>query len=78
MAWFRQAAEKGDADAQSTLGMLYLTGEGLDPDDDLGLSWLVKAARQGHTIAQEELKAIREEGSVQMNLDVDILAWLNM
>lgn len=46
---YRQAAERGDAEAQFVAGgMLYL-GKGIEPDKKNGFKWLLSAAEQGKT-----------------------------
>jgi uncharacterized protein len=48
-------AEKGNADAQFRLGLMYREGKGVAQDDKQGVSWLSKAAEQGQAEAQENL-----------------------
>ena len=48
----RKAAEQGDADAQTALGMRYYTGDGVPKDYAEAVKWYHKAAEQGHAIAQ--------------------------
>jgi TPR repeat protein len=43
-AWYRRAAEQGDADAQGTLGLLYSIGQGLPQDFVEAYYWLDLAA----------------------------------
>jgi uncharacterized protein len=40
-------AEENHAEAQFLLGSLYINGQGVEKDDTKGLSWIMKAARQG-------------------------------
>jgi TPR repeat protein len=49
-------AEKGSASAQGDLGLRYLKGDGLEQNEDLGRSWLEKAAKQGNNLACQTLK----------------------
>ena len=54
---YRQAAERGDAEAQFIVGgMLYL-GKGTDPDTKIGFKWLLSAAEQGK-VSPESLAII--------------------
>ena len=46
---YRQAAERGDAEAQYIVGGMYYTGKGIDPDKKKGFKWLISAAEQGKT-----------------------------
>lgn len=48
-------AEAGDATAQSLLGMMYRTGEGVEPDPAVAAAWYRRAALQGHAYAQYNL-----------------------
>ena len=53
---YRTAAEKGDIDAQFTLGNSYLKGEnGLKKDSHEAVKWFKKAAEQSHANAQYTL-----------------------
>jgi TPR repeat protein len=54
--WYRQAAEAGIAEAQYRLGMLLMSGKTDEPNGpELGVSWLRKAADQGHPQAKDAL-----------------------
>ena len=44
----RAAAEKGDADSQFRLGVMYLDGDGIAADNAEAVKWLRKAAKAGH------------------------------
>lgn len=50
--WYRQAAMQGIADAQYSLGLLYVTGEGVTKDSSEAMKWFRKAAEQGRANAQ--------------------------
>jgi TPR repeat protein len=52
---FRLAAERGHADAQRALGMLYANGEGVARSDPEAAQWLHKSAAQGNDRAKQEL-----------------------
>lgn len=55
LAELHQRAARGDAGAQLDLGMRYVTGRGIKPDEQAALRWIGKAADQGHAAAQFEL-----------------------
>jgi len=55
VAALRQRAEKGDADAQSTLGIMYVIGEGVPQNYAEAYKWVCLAAEQGNTEAQHRL-----------------------
>ncbi len=50
-----QRAAAGDASAQLDLGLRYVTGKGIRPDERAALDWIGKAADQGNAAAQFEL-----------------------
>ena len=58
----RAAAEQGDAEAQSTLGLIYSGGEGVPQDYVEALRWLRLAAEQGDVRAQFSLGFMFSEG----------------
>ena len=45
-------AGTGDAEAQSSLGLMYFDGDGVPKDTAKALEWYLKAAEQGHVEAQ--------------------------
>ena len=51
-------AEKGDADAQYAVGMMYYSGRQVSQDKALAAVWFEKAAKQGHRDAQYFLSLI--------------------
>jgi len=50
--WFKKAAEQGDETAQYELGMCYFFGEGVEKDEKLGVTLLLKAAENGESAAR--------------------------
>jgi TPR repeat protein len=47
---YRQAAERGDAEAQFIVGGMFYLGKGVaEPDKKIGFKWLLSAAEQGKT-----------------------------
>jgi hypothetical protein len=55
LAELHQRAVAGDASAQLELGLHYVTGTGIPPDESAALRWIGKAAAQGNAAAQFEL-----------------------
>jgi TPR repeat protein len=51
----RPLAEKGNAEAQTALGLMYRYGEGVPQNYVEAVKWYRKAARQGHARAQNAL-----------------------
>ena len=54
---YRQAAERGDAEAQFIVGGMFYLGKGTDPDKKNGFKWLLSAAEQGK-VSSESLAII--------------------
>ena len=50
--FYFEAARRGHAGAQYGLGILLLTGKGVQADRDEAMKWIGRAARQGHADAQ--------------------------
>ena len=46
--WYRQAAERGDTEAQFNLGVMYYKGHGVRQDLALAQEWLGKACQNGY------------------------------
>src|SRR5437867_3927243 len=51
----KASAEKGDAEAQYELGLLYANGTGVRRSLSKSANWTCKAAEQGHARAQYQL-----------------------
>jgi len=58
LAWCREKATAGDAEAQVRLGLMYYWGEGAPRDWAEARIWLGKAAEQGQAAAQARLGAM--------------------
>lgn len=52
---FKPIAEKGDARAQFSVGVMYNQGQGVAQDVKQAIAWWEKAAEQGHPEAQDNL-----------------------
>ena len=59
--YFEKAAELGQAEAQFTLGYMYLVGQGIEKDYIRAAYYFEKAAKQGHSDAKDNLEYIREQ-----------------
>jgi uncharacterized protein len=55
VAWYRKAADQGDADAQFNLGEMYRNGQSVAQDDAQAVIWYRKAADHGNALAQSNL-----------------------
>jgi hypothetical protein len=61
--WYRKAAEQGHANAQNSLGVMYVRGRGgLPQDDKQAVEWYRKAAEQGNAYAQNNLGVMYANG----------------
>ena len=60
--WFTKAAEANYPDAQSTLGYMYLNGEGVAVNKFEAADWLKKAAENGDVAAQHVLGLMYRDG----------------
>lgn len=54
----KQMAEKGDPVAQNSLGLRYVSGEGVKTDEHEAALWFTKSAEQGNVAAQSKLGAM--------------------
>lgn len=61
-AEFSKLADAGDPHGQFNLGVLYLTGSGVDPDPVVAAAWHQKAAEQGLATAQHGLGVLYYKG----------------
>ncbi|WP_371926156.1 hypothetical protein [Pseudomonas sp. LPB0260] len=62
MAWYRKAAEQGNANAQFNLGARYANGLGVAKDLQTAAYWYRLAADQGHAKAKERLQMLAGVG----------------
>jgi hypothetical protein len=54
--WYFEAARQGHAQAQYSLGILFLTGTGVVQSPEEANRWIERAAAQGHPDAAAYLK----------------------
>ena len=59
---FRAAADKGDANSQFNIGLMYEQGIGVGKDEREAVAWYRKAAEQGNSNAQYNLAVLYENG----------------
>ena len=59
---FRSAAEKGHADSQFNLGLIYEQGIGVSKDEKEAIVWYRKSAEQENVFAQYNLAVLYENG----------------
>jgi S1-C subfamily serine protease len=73
--WYRQAADKGHAEAQATLGALYSIGDGVPQDYAQSAAWFRKAAEQGCSVAQNYLALFLSQGEGGQKDDAEAVKW---
>jgi hypothetical protein len=72
---FKKLAEKGDASAQSMIGVMYRDGEGIPKDAQKAVFWFRKAAEQGEVLSQFELGHMYANGQGVPEDDHQAAAW---
>ncbi len=75
VAWYRKAADQGNAPAQSNLGVMYENGRGVAQSDAEAVKWYRKAADQGNARAQYNLGWRYENGRGVAQSDAEAVAW---
>lgn len=77
LTFFLRAANKGDYNAQYSLGVMYLEGKGVAINYAKALDWFLKSAEQGHMYAQNQIGQMYYSGSgVIKNIDTAI-KWIS-
>jgi len=71
----RPLADRGDAEAQYRLGLMYEFGKGFPQDKAQMMVWLGKSAAQGHPAAQTELGVIYATGDGVPQDNVKAVSW---
>lgn len=69
------AAEKGDAEAQFNLGLMYDFGEGVTKNESQAVKWYRKAAEQGNAYAQYNLGVSYTDGTGVAKDDCEAVKW---
>ena len=60
MRWDLMAAEQGVTVSQIAIGMVYVTGDGADGDDDEAKEWFQMAAEEGDVLALQIVEMIED------------------
>lgn len=71
----RAKAEKGDAESQFILGLIYSTGDGGPMNKAEAVKWYRKAAEQGHTRAQFLLGVMYSNGRGIPKDEIEAVKW---
>jgi TPR repeat protein len=74
----RPLAERGDAEAQAILGLMYQQGSGVPQDAVMAAHWYLCAAEQGHVGAQYQLGLLYDKGHGVPRSTVLAYKWLNL
>ena len=74
-AWVRIAADKGVAQAQAGLGVMYLNGRGVPQDYAEAAKWLRRAADHGEVSAQSSMGTMYKLGWGVAQDDNEALKW---
>ncbi len=74
----RPLAEQGDAAAQSNLGVMYDTGQGVPQDDAEAVKWFRLAAEQGDATAQYNLGVMYGKGQGVPQDYVQAYMWFDL
>src|SRR5690606_31608179 len=78
LAWFRKAAEQGEAAAQHGLGNRYYHGQGVPQNYQQALEWYRKAAEQGYAMSQYNLGIMYEQGQGVPQSTQESYAWISV
>jgi uncharacterized protein len=68
-------AEKGDAEAQLKIGLMYYYGRGISRDYREALRWFKKSAVQGNAIAQSNVACMYDKGEGVPQNHVEAAGW---
>jgi hypothetical protein len=75
---WKTLAEKGNADVQATLAVMYHTGQGVKQNYKKAFYWYKKAAVQGLTAAQANLGVMYAKGTGTKKDYVQSYAWYSL
>ncbi len=75
---FNRMAKRDHVKAQYQLGLLYLSGKGVDADVDKGMEWLKRAAEGGSYKAANELSQIYLSGKGVPRDEQEAVKWLEL
>lgn len=71
-----EAARRGDAEAQNSLGVHYHNGDGVEKDSSVAAYWIRKAADQGDVTAQRNIGILYLNGDGVRKNAVSAVEWL--
>jgi len=76
--WYEMAAQKGHAEAQYNLALMYLAGKGVAHDDETAARWMRASASQGYAPADARLGLRYAEGRGMDRDDRRAYFWLTV
>jgi TPR repeat protein len=78
VAWYRKAADQGNAKAHFNLGVMYADGRGVPQDYAVAVAWYRKGADQGDAAAQNNLGWMYFNGQGVPQDYVEAHKWFNL
>ena len=75
---FRKAAERGEAEAQFNLALMYEEGRGVAQDYKQAAMWYLNAAKQDHAGAQSKLGWMLFQGWGVKQDNIEAYKWLSI
>ena len=73
--WYMKSAEKGNDAAQSDLGVMYFSGQGVPQNYSESAKWFRKAAEQGNAESQSNLGVMYSKGLYVTQNDNEAIKW---
>lgn len=64
LAYYRKAAQQGNAEGEFGVGAMYAAGEGVKRDPAEALKWFLRAAEKGHVLATKVLAQAYMKGEL--------------
>jgi TPR repeat protein/GTPase SAR1 family protein len=75
-AWWRRAAEKGDAEAMHNLGVCYANGNGVEKSAEKAVEWYTRASEKGDAKAMNNLGSCYGKGNgVEKSVEKAVELW---
>lgn len=71
LKWYLEAAQKGHAEAQYSLGCVYQEGIVVKQDYSQAVNWYCKAAEQGHKRSKMILEMMNQKGKMDSNEETE-------
>jgi TPR repeat protein len=72
--WLTLGADRGDAESQHLLGLLYLDGKGVERKPADAYKWLLLSSERGHVLSAVILRESRDKFSEQDRTEGQTLA----